>query len=96
MDARQTGFSTSLLPPTGLEVRHRPSHPQLRAPRGRTLTLALAEGLAQAPTFQPDGNYDTNEKSVNQRVTCGQEDGFDTLPQLQSSLSFVESKDERD
>lgn len=85
VDTMQARFSTSFAAPTGLEVIF---NPRLRAPRARTLTSALARGARPGPRFSTGCNYDTNEKSANQRVTRGQEDGFDTLLQLQNSLSL--------
>lgn len=67
---------------------HTPPPPQPRAPRAPHSHLSARRGARSGPRFSTSGNYDTNEKSVNQRVTHGQEDGFDTLLQLQSSLSL--------
>lgn len=50
--------------------------------------LSARQGARSGPRISTSGNYDTNEKSVNQRVTHRQEDGFDTLLQLQNSLSL--------
>lgn len=82
MDATQAGLSTPLLPPAGLEVKPQPPDREHRA------HLLLKQGARRGLAFSTSGNYDANEKSVNQRVTRGQEDGFDTLLQLQSSLSL--------
>lgn len=50
VDIMQAEFSTSPLPPVGLEVSLNP--PQPRVPQARTLTLALIEELVQALAFQ--------------------------------------------
>lgn len=66
-------FSTSLLPPTGLEVSLNSLPPPTEHATGPALlTLAVhwkknlkkKGGLVQAPRFSTGGNYDTNEKSV--------------------------------
>ncbi len=85
VDTMQAGFSTSPLPPTGLEVSLKPPTESATGPHSH---LSARQGARSGPRFSTSGNYDTNEKSVNQRVTRGQEDGSDTLLQLQSSLSL--------
>lgn len=82
MDATRAGLRTPLPPPTGLEVKPQPPD------REHGARLTLNRGARRGLAFSTSGNYDANEKSVNQRVTRGQEDGFDTLLQLQSSLSL--------
>lgn len=54
--------------------------------------LCTKQGARSGLAFSNSGNHNTNEKSVNQRVTRGQEDSFDTLLQLQSSLSLQSPK----
>lgn len=89
MDATQAEFSTSALPPTGLEVSLNPQlTPALSpysSPRGSRRPLA----------FQPVVITNTNERSVNQRLPCGQEDGFVSAASITEQPVFVESKDER-
>lgn len=90
VNTMQAYFSTSALPPTGLEVS---LNPQLRPPQASTLTLALAEELTLAPAFQPV--VITTLMSANQRLTRGQEDSFVSAASITEQPVFVEPKDER-
>lgn len=69
------GWRSALTPPT-------------KSATGPHSHLSAHWGARSGPCFSTRGNYDTNEKSVNQRVTCRQEDGSDVLLQLQNSLSM--------
>lgn len=73
VNTMQAYFSTPALPPTGVEVS---LNPPAETTTGQNSHLSTRQGAHSGPCFSTSGNYNTNEKSVNQRLTRGQQDGF--------------------